>query len=270
MKLSREERKTGVLTESNERLALQLIHDQGYVVLEKAVPSNHLKKVREAVNRALALKYEPCKRELDLHRYHGGISSPLSMPFIDPLIIENPFVFQMLGCIFGESFFGCLPYGCNTSFPGSKAQNIHRDCGHIFPEIKIPVPPVLVVVNIALDDFTGENGATEIWPGSHFLVDGDKQEASTLKIPDRRSSEKMSKQLIMPSGSIVIRDMRTWHRGMPNRTKRARTMLSIVYYRKYLLPDNFVADVSDLTDESWGQFSERARMTYRLTRFPKH
>ena len=141
MKLSREERKAGVLTQSTEKRATQLIIDQGYVVLEKAVPSNLLKKVRKAVNQALGFKYRATMKELARHRRHGGVSSPLSMPFIDPLIIENPFVFQILGSILGDRFFGCLPYGCNTSFPGSEAQNIHRDCGHVFPEIKVPVPP---------------------------------------------------------------------------------------------------------------------------------
>ena len=267
MKLSREERKAGVLTQSSEKHASQLIYDQGYVVLEKAIPSNLLKKVRKAVNQALTFKYRATMEELPRHRRHGGVISPLSMPFIDPLIIENPFVFQILGSIFGDRFFGCLPYGCNTSFPGSKAQNIHRDCGHIFPEIKVPVPPLLIAVNIALDDFKVENGATEIWPSSHFLVDGEKYETATLRISNERSSEKHSKQLIMPAGSIVFRDMRTWHRGMPNRTQEPRTMLSIVYYRQYLLPDNFLADVSSLPEESWDQFSEKARALYRLTRF---
>ena len=268
MKLSREERKAGVLTQSSEKRASQLIHDQGYVVLEKALPSNCLKKVRKALNQVLAIKYKTTSKKLGYQRGHGGVSSPLSMPFIDPMIIENPFAFQILRRIFGDRFFGCLPYGCNTSFPGSKAQNIHRDCGHIFPEINVPVPPLLIVVNIALDDFKIENGATEIWPGSHFLVDGEKDETATLRISKERSSEKISKPLLMPSGSIVIRDMRTWHRGMPNRTKEPRTMLSIVYYRQFLLPDNFQTDVSSLPKESWDQFSDRAKAVYRLTRLP--
>ena len=85
------------------------------------------------------------------------------MPFIDPKIIENPIIFQMLKQALGSNFFGHLPYGCNTAFPGSKRQNVHRDSGHIFPEIESPMPPLLIVVNIALDDFTANNGATEIY-----------------------------------------------------------------------------------------------------------
>ena len=269
MKLSIEEHKAGVLKKSTKSIATQLIYDQGYVVLEKAISRDALKQVRGAINKALTLKYGSITQNLFDRQNHGGLSPSLSMPFIDPMIIENPFIFQILGSILGERFFGCLPYGCNTSLPGSMEQNVRRDCGHLFPGIKVPLPPILIVVNIALDDFKIENGATEIWPGSHFLVDGEKDESLTLKIPSERSLEQISKQLIMPAGSILIRDMRTWHRGMPNRTEQSRTMLSIVYYRQYLLPDNFLVDLSDLPEKSWAQFSQKARAVYRLTRVKK-
>ena len=77
---------------------------------------------------------------------------------------------------------------------------------------------MLVVVNILLDDFTAANGATQIWPGSHRLVDADQAEINTLKISPSRWSDYPRVQVTAPAGSIVIRDMRTWHRGMANTT----------------------------------------------------
>ena len=73
-------------------------------------------------------------------------------------------------------------------------------------------------------------------------------------------------QVTAPAGSIVIRDMRTWHRGMANTTDTLRTMLSLVYYRQYALPDNLHASEESLKDTALEQLSDRAKWIYRLWR----
>ena len=61
-------------------------------------------------------------------------------------------------------------------------------------------------------------------------------------------------------GSIVLRDMRTWHRGMPNTTDQPRTMLTIVYYRQYFLPASLSLDLPEI---ELSQFSDQAKQIYR-------
>ena len=261
MQLTTEEIESGKLNEHNLEQATQTFRNEGLVLLENVLEQSWVQKVKAAVGKELHAKYEGSEEELARTRRHGGIESPLRMPFMDPLIIENPLVFQILKLVLGHRFFGCLPYGCNTAFPGSEIQNVHRDCGHVFPEVKDPMPPLMVVVNISLDDFTAENGATEVWPGSHLLVDGSADETATLRIPPERYSELRSEQTLMPAGSIVLRDMRTWHRGMPNTTDQPRTMLSVVYYRQYFLPDNFMVSLSQ---DELSQFSDQAKLVFRL------
>lgn len=263
MKLTPEEITAGKLNESNFELATQTLHDEGIVILEEVLDEPWVQKMRAAVSEQLNAKYEYAEEELARTSRHGGIQSPIRMPFMNPLIIENPLVFQILKQVLGERFFGCLPYGCNTTFPGSEVQNVHRDCGHVFPEIHNPMPPLMIVVNISLDQFTAENGATEVWSGSHLLIDGSRDETSTLRIPPERYADLKSEQTLMPAGSIVLRDMRTWHRGMPNTTDESRTMLSIVYYRQYFLPDNFTIPLSE---KEFSQFSDKAKLVFRLRR----
>lgn len=261
MQLTRQERQDGRLNDENLERARRVLLDQGYVILEEVLPTAWVERMRDAFATEISNFYAgddgPQPR-----RGHGGIQAPISAPFIDPLIIENPFAFQIIGRIFGERFFGCLPYGCNTAFPGSETQNVHRDCGHLVPELEVPLPPVLLVVNIALDDFTLANGTTEIWPGSHHAVGDSPEEIQYLKTDRQRAARYPSARTTMPAGSIVIRDMRTWHRGMANTTASPRTMLSLVYYRQYFVPDNLHAASNG--EIEWNALSDRAVSVYRL------
>ena len=261
MKLSADEKAAGQLTQESLSLAVEQLRDEGFVVLEGVLPEATVNSLRAATCIALGARYEDCADELKRTGNHGGVHLPLQMPFIDPLVIENPMVFQVLRSALGERFFGCLPYGCNSVYPGSNKQNVHRDCGHIFPEVRTPLPPLMIAANIALDDFTIENGATEIWPATHKQVDRSPMEIATLRIPPEQYSDRKSVQTAMTAGSIVLRDMRTWHRAMPNSTDRSRTMLAIVYYRQYFMPDNLSNQISA---EELDLFSERSKWIYRL------
>ena len=266
MQLTSTEKKTYTLGATTLNTAIETLRRDGFVIFNDVMTSSWVDNTRYLFTSALESSQRDQSEIRHTQKGHAGFQPPLEVPFLDPLIIENPLVFQMLERLFGEHFFGCLPYGCNASFPGSETQNVHRDCGHIFPEESFAMPPLLVVVNIFLDDFTKENGATEIWPGSHRIVDADKEETNTLKISPSRWSKHASTQTIAPSGSIVLRDMRTWHRGPANTTSKIRTMLSLVYYRPYFMPDNLTTANEQIDEADWQHISPRAQLTYRLRR----
>ncbi len=268
MQLTSTEKKTHTLSATTLNNAIGTLQRDGFVIFNDVMPRSWVDNTRYLFASELEASHHYQSEIQHTQKGHGGFQPPLTMPFLDPFIIENPIVFQTLERLFGEHFFGCLPYGCNASFPGSEEQNVHRDCGHIFPEESVAMPPMLVVVNILLDDFTKENGATEIWPGSHCRVDADKEETNTLKISPSRWSKHSSTQTIAPSGSIVLRDMRTWHRAPANTTSKIRTMLSLVYYRPYFLPDNLTTDHEPINEADWEHLSLRAQWTYRLRKSP--
>jgi ectoine hydroxylase-related dioxygenase (phytanoyl-CoA dioxygenase family) len=120
------------------------------------------------------------------------------------------------------------------------------------------------VVNIPLVDFTLENDATEVWPGSHLIIDRDAEETAKA---EERAAQLPSVRLQLPAGSLVVRDLRCWHRGMPNRTPTLRTMTAMVYFRRFHhLPDDARAFSAEVPWSAWDQFSERTRQVYRYHR----
>jgi len=100
-------------------------------------------------------------------------------------------------------------------FPGEKAQILHRD-DSIYPMTLQGVELQLSIM-WALSDFTVENGATQVVPGSHRWHS------------ERRAKPGEILQMDMPAGSALIYLGRTLHGGGENRSKHPRMGLVNTY-----------------------------------------
>src|SRR5262245_18450257 len=79
-------------------------------------------------------------------------------------------------------------------------------------------------------------------------------------IPEKLGAHMMSMKVHMPAGSILIRDVRMWHRGTRNRGHAIRPNLALIY-------SAFGSDDSvQIPQETYDNMSERAK---RLFRFQK-
>lgn len=70
---------------------------------------------------------------------------------------------------------------------------------------------------VSLDDFTEENGATTVIPGSHLWGD------------ERRPTREEMIPAVMPAGSMVYFLNPLWHSGGANRTQNPRRSLNLQY-----------------------------------------
>lgn len=101
--------------------------------------------------------------------------------------------------------------------PGAQDQGLHRD-DDIF---RLPHPHPVFEVNVmwAVTDFTADNGATRMVPGSHLWPSG------------RRPEPGSERPMAMPAGSALFWLGSTWHGAGANRTDRPR----IGFYAGYSL-----------------------------------
>ena len=106
--------------------------------------------------------------------------------------------------------------------PGESAQPIHAD------DQLIPLPrphPALVCNSMwALTDFTEENGAPRIVPGSHRWDHA----------PDYGRPHEGSMPAEMPKGSVLIWHGSLWHGGGANRSERRRVGIAMNYCAGYV------------------------------------
>lgn len=78
---------------------------------------------------------------------------------------------------------------------------------------------------LAIDDFTAENGATVIIPGSH------RWPRDRLPAPNDKRV-----QAIMRAGSICMFHGNLWHAGGANKSQRARRGVIVVFTQPWLRP----------------------------------
>ena len=113
---------------------------------------------------------------------------------------------------------GCLVSSLSSIAigPDETAQPLHADD----QAIPLPRPHVPIIVNSmwAITDFTDENGATRIVPGSHR-----RDHAPALGTPyETRPAE-------MKRGSVMVYDGSMWHGGGANRTGARRVGIAMNY-----------------------------------------
>lgn len=114
--------------------------------------------------------------------------------------------------------------------PGEKAQDLHYD--DAFYRIPRPRPPVSVSTIWAVDAFTRENGATEIWAGSHRLDDAAVAGTYALDGELRGAEAFPDAKLVphtMPAGSCIFFLGTLLHRGGANRSAAPRLAFSHQY-----------------------------------------
>jgi hypothetical protein len=227
-----EERGTGEMTPAHLSEALGAIRADGYVVLEDVVPHEPLdilsERMLEDAQRLIRAQHWGGAGRLPGHLQQGP---PPFAPYIFPEVVANRFVIQVTKALLGEGVYNSF-YNGNTNCPGSQKQPLHGDGRHLWRHMETAHPTAAVVVNICPLGASEENGAVEMWPGTHMVTEGDGhiteeiEEARRRVVPPVRGS--------MKKGSALIRDVRLWHRGVPNPSDRPRPMIAMVHHVRWL------------------------------------
>jgi ectoine hydroxylase-related dioxygenase (phytanoyl-CoA dioxygenase family) len=219
----------------------------GFTVVERVLTPEEAGEMRKVLIR--------CEQEMGTPHTHRGTARHVSnLPTLDPIFfktIDHPRILPLLEHFLGKSLIlGSLNSRIVT--PGDGYQGLHSD---IPADMLNPVSPVMMNTVWMLDDFTPENGATRVVPGTH---------KSGLVVPPDDMDVKHIAQPSAPAGSVIIFNGQTWHGGGANISKANRHAL-FGHYRKRMLV--FQVDPHDNFPPEWlDRLTDRQKELLRFTR----
>jgi hypothetical protein len=231
------DRRVGGLAPERLQAALDALRVDGVVVLADVVDLEHIDALHERmVSDLVALQARP---DAPYNWTAGNIQQdpPPFKPYLFADVLLNPQVIEVTSSILGPGLKNIM-YSGNTALPSDARQPVHADAGHLWPAeiLETPHPTAQLVVNVPTVDVSAENGATEIWLGTHReLTVG---VGSDIEVPldalERRREIAPPIQPEIQRGSVVIRDIRLWHAGMPNHTDKPRPMIAMLHSSSWL------------------------------------
>jgi ectoine hydroxylase-related dioxygenase (phytanoyl-CoA dioxygenase family) len=122
-----------------------------------------------------------------------------------------------------KGYFRLSSLNARAALPGEGLQRLHVDWrGAVEPGDFYVCNSIWL-----LDDFTLENGATRVVPGSHRFG-----KAPQDVMEDPREPYANEQLLTAPAGTVVIFNSHTWHGGTLNRTDKPRRAMHSYYCRR--------------------------------------
>jgi ectoine hydroxylase-related dioxygenase (phytanoyl-CoA dioxygenase family) len=195
---------------------LAALQRDGYVILPDLLTPAELGEIRDAVAPLL-----------DRHGRNGfegrltqRVYSVLNKTRTCDRIADHPRVLALLDRLFLPNYLLSMLQVINI-LPGEQAQLLHTDDG--FYPLPRPRAALGAATIWAIDDFTADNGATDILPGSHLWG-------------QRTPEETQRKPVVMKAGSCVFFLSTLWHGGGANRSAAPRLAVTAQYCEPWLRP----------------------------------
>ncbi|KAH8821309.1 phytanoyl-dioxygenase family protein [Xylogone sp. PMI_703] len=237
--------------EANLQAALEALHQDGFVVLKGVVDVDHVDQISDYMNaeadELMKSNAKPFNQGVNSNILQGP---PLKDDkYLHNDIFFNPFVIQLMNIYLGSKPIWNFLTG-NNALPKTSGlrQPVHKDIIFYHPRC-----PFFVIANIPLCSFTPATGSTEFWLGSHAHTSGHDQiiatETDTLtngrlrvgepicnvrpEVVEERRKIRPPVQPVCGKGDVMLRDLRTWHAGMPNESDGYRIMLALGYQAQW-------------------------------------
>lgn len=231
-----------------DSVVTELCGGRGFVVVEDFYPADLVDAARRRV-------YDLVRTEPDRtsHFYGDDVNSAQDRVWNLPAkgkafrdICSDERLLAVLRPILGDDLM-LSSFAANVLHPGAQAQEPHVDYPYWDLHARSRWPRDLnasyhlaVESVVPLDEFTVENGATAIVPGSQKLA----------VWPDPREFESRHMRVTMKPGALLLFPALLWHAGQANRSRGSRAALLGSYTIKSIKPI-----------EDWGRCIDRGAAT---------
>jgi ectoine hydroxylase-related dioxygenase (phytanoyl-CoA dioxygenase family) len=224
--------------ESREREQLEA---EGYLVLPDYMGPEVLATLRARTDELFRLEGENAGREFRAEPNARRLANLVAKGEAYERLVADAKLLRYIGAVLGTRF-KLSSLNARSANPRSHSrQPLHVDMG------LLPDERGYAVCNSVwmLDDFTTENGALRVVPGSHRW--GKKPQDV---LPDTEAAHPLEQLVTAAAGTVVVMNAHLWHGGTENRTGAPRCALHAFYcrydipqqqYQKRLIPPSVQA-----------------------------
>jgi hypothetical protein len=222
---------SGLLRPEPLEAACAAMRRDGIVILGVVVEREHLDALRERMMADLEVVLSRPDRPDNFLPGNVQQDPPPFPPYLFEDVLANPMALAVSRALLGLEVHNDF-YSGNTNLPGSQAQPVHVDEGQLWADMEVAHPCSGVVVQVCLVDTDDRNGAIELWPGTHRDTTMHRG-LETLRVAADRVAARRA--VVLPVrghtrlGDMLLRDVRIWHRGMPNHSDQPRHMLAMIH-----------------------------------------
>ncbi|NND07736.1 MAG: phytanoyl-CoA dioxygenase [Saprospiraceae bacterium] len=214
------------LLSQDEKTALR---EKGYISLGKLLSDEDLKRISQRINTLINEEQDQMGSELFdspyiRHPKEAGADRLADLVNKGPIfdrIYTHPRLLAAISYVLGEDIkLSSLNY--RAAKPGQGAQKLHADWHESVPEGDFKVCNSIWLI----DDFTSQNGATRVVPGTHKM--GRLPEEV---IQDPWDSHPEEVLCTAPAGTVFVVNSHTWHGGTTNHTNEYRRCIHSYFCR---------------------------------------
>lgn len=217
------------------------LDELGYVELPHFMSTALLQRLRMRVDELFALEGEQAGSEFRQEPGSQRLANLVAKGPVFEEIVSMPEVLPYIEAVLGPDY-KLSSLNARSANPFSDSlQPLHADVGAIADERGYWVCNTVWM----LDDFTRENGALRIVPGSHGW-----RRLPQYDLADLKATHPEEKLVTGTAGTVVVMNAHCWHGGTANRTALPRRALHGFYcradkpqqqYQKRLIPDDVQA-----------------------------
>lgn len=197
------------------------LREHGLCVVPDVLDTDLCRRVRDALYRAADHDRQHGRRQhgfsLDHDEHNCRVWNLLNRDPLFAMLAEHPLALHFVRLTLGWPALLSNISG-NITGPGAAAGVLHAD--QVFVPRPWPRRPQGLNVAWCVDDFTRDNGATEVVPGSHQRVDNPGANADLHELVAVEAS----------AGSVVVFESRLWHRSGANTTANTQRAAIFPFY----------------------------------------
>lgn len=202
-------------TEELARYSTELTRD-GYCLVSGALETSEVDLLRETLVHVAA---DEIANETDYVYENGSnqrVWALLNKGPVFETLVQNETILALVSSLLGRVFL-LSNVNANIAGPGGNPMFLHSDQDYV----PSPFPEYALVTNaiVFLDDFTAENGATRIVPGSHLL----RTRPDYANLPE-------TVPVTGPRGTVMVFHGALWHQTGANTTAAEKRHAILCYY----------------------------------------